>query len=181
MKATSLLEDQHRTIEALFEKLECGQGDPRATLATLANHLIAHMAVEQEIFYPAVHEVDGDFVGESFEEHALAEVALKRLLAASTDEPWFKARVTALKVLIAHHVAEEEEELFPQVEEMISSESAQEELGKRLAARFREVYETGFHAATPRGVPKTAADLAHKSFARLARKNDVKKDKLVAV
>src|SRR4051812_45354247 len=110
MKATSLLESQHRHVEALFEKLECGQGAPAVTLETLANYLAAHMAIEQEIFYPAVKAVDVQRVDESYEEHALGELALKRLLGTRSDEPAFKARVTALKELTLQHLLEEEEE-----------------------------------------------------------------------
>ena len=50
MNATSLLEDQHRVIEALLAQLESLSGDPAALLAALANNLGAHMAIEQDRF-----------------------------------------------------------------------------------------------------------------------------------
>src|SRR5688572_25140478 len=105
MKATSLLETQHRKVEALFKKLEGGRSEREPLLEDLANNLAAHMAIEQEIFYPAIKEVDEELVHESFEEHSLAELALKRLFVAPDDEA-FKARLTALKELIEHHVSE---------------------------------------------------------------------------
>jgi len=40
--------------------------------ARLANNLAAHMAIEQNLFYPAVRDVDGRMVAESYEEHAIA-------------------------------------------------------------------------------------------------------------
>jgi hemerythrin-like domain-containing protein len=166
MKATSLLEDQHRKVEALFEKLESGGADG-AVLEELANSLAAHMAIEQDIFYPAIKEVDSDLVNESFEEHSIAEVALKRLLATDSDDDSFDARVTALKELIEHHVEEEEEELFPAVEKALSAETL-EKLGKVMSRRFEEVVAAGFESAVPQGFNKTSADVAIDRIAKSA-------------
>ena len=75
MKATTLLAQQHKKVKTLFKKLESGRSDPQALLSELANDLVAHMAIEHEIFYPAVEAVDRTLITESFEEHALAELA----------------------------------------------------------------------------------------------------------
>jgi iron-sulfur cluster repair protein YtfE (RIC family) len=171
MKATSLLEAQHRTVEALFEKLESRRGNMSSTLDELANNLVAHMAIEQDILYPAIREVDEELVNESYEEHALAEVALRRLLATHPDEPVFKARLTALKELIEHHVTEEEEELFPQVEEALD-DAVLTRLAKAMKPRFDEVYETGFARVTPEDISKTTADLARTVLERRDAEND---------
>jgi hemerythrin-like domain-containing protein len=165
MKATSLLETQHRKVEALFKKLEGGRSDAQAVLEELSANLAAHMAIEQDLFYPAIKQVDEDLVNESYEEHSLAELALKRLLATDADDDAFQARVVALKELIEHHVEEEEEELFPKVEKKVKAESL-EELGKRMKARFTEVYQEGFEAAVPKGMNKTSADVSKRAVAR---------------
>jgi hemerythrin superfamily protein len=162
MKATSLLETQHREVEALFKKLQLDRSDREAELQELANNLAAHMAIEQDIFYPAVKAVDLDFVEESYEEHSLAEMALKRLRSAP-DEDAFKARLTALKELIDHHVSEEEMNLFPAVDRALGEKSLLE-LGELMSARFEAVRQAGFEAAVPRGLSKTSADIARKSL-----------------
>jgi iron-sulfur cluster repair protein YtfE (RIC family) len=161
MLATKLLVKQHRKVEALFEKLEKSSSDPTELLTELANDLAAHMTIEQEIFYPEVKDVDHDQIYESYEEHALAEVALKRLLAADPEANEFKARVTALKELIEHHVKEEEEELFPEVEDKLETEKL-EELGKQMEARFEQVVKAGYESAVPRGFAKTSSDVSKK-------------------
>jgi iron-sulfur cluster repair protein YtfE (RIC family) len=160
MKATDLLEKQHAKVKAIFAKLE-GREDGRDELVTeLANDLAAHMTIEQELFYPAVREVDTELVAESFEEHALAELALRRLLVSPSDAA-FKARVTALKELIEHHVKEEEEELFPKVEKALE-EGKLLQLGEQMEARFDEVVEAGFKSVVSRGVVTTSADTSQK-------------------
>jgi len=165
MKATALLESQHRKVEALFKKLENGRSDPSGVLEELANNLAAHMAIEQEIFYPRVKQIDADVVNESYEEHAVAELALKRLLAADQEDESFMARVTTLKELIEHHVEEEEQELFPTVEEQIDEDELAQ-LGKAMKARFDEVCEAGFNAAVPKGWAKTSSDVSKKAASR---------------
>ncbi|HVZ31131.1 MAG TPA: hemerythrin domain-containing protein [Polyangiaceae bacterium] len=161
MKATQLLAQQHRKVEALFKRLKHGRSDPHVVLEELADSLAAHMAIEQEIFYPRVKEAASDLVNESFEEHALAELGLKRLLATSSDEESFEARVTVLEELIHHHVEEEEEELFPKVEKALDEEELNQ-LGKAMKARFEEVLKGGFAGAVPKTMAKTSADAAKK-------------------
>jgi hemerythrin superfamily protein len=165
MKATSLLESQHRKVEALFKKLEAGRSDPGAVLKELANSLAAHMAIEQDIFYPRIKEVESDLVNESYEEHALAELALKRLLMTDPEEESFQARVTTLEELIEHHVEEEEQELFPKVEKALQEQELAQ-LGKAMKARFDEVLDAGFAAAVPKGMAKTSADVSKKEVSR---------------
>jgi iron-sulfur cluster repair protein YtfE (RIC family) len=156
---TALLEKQHRKVEGIFKKLEGGRAEAAPLLAELADNLAAHMAIEQEIYYPAVKKVDADLVLESYEEHSLAELGLKRLLATSPKHEAFKARVTAVKELIEHHVEEEEEDLFPHVDKKLDEETLAT-LGERMEARFAEVLADGFNAAVPSTYEETSADVS---------------------
>jgi hypothetical protein len=156
MKATALLEEQHRRAEALFSKLESGDA---GVLAELANTLVAHMTIEQEIFYPAVRSIDTDKVTASFEEHAVVELALKRLLAADQNEETFPARVSVLQELTQRHIDDEESELFPTVEAELSNEQL-ETLGEEMKWRFDEVLAEEDESKLPRGFDETSADRA---------------------
>ena len=161
MKATTLLEQQHRKVKSLFKKLESSRADHAAVLQELANDLIAHMAIEHEIFYPAVEGDQHDLVAESFEEHALAELAIKRLMQSDPQDDNFSARVTAAKELIEHHVKEEEEEMFPKAEKKLGDDRL-EELAKQMKARFAEVKAAGFTGSAPKGFGRTLADSERK-------------------
>jgi hemerythrin-like domain-containing protein len=156
---TALLEKQHRKVEGIFKKLEGGRSDAAPLLRELADNLAAHMAIEQEIYYPAVKKIDADLVLESYEEHSLAELGLKRLLATSPKDEAFEARVTAVKELIEHHVEEEEEDLFPRVDRKLGRE-ALAALGDSMEERFAEVLEAGFRAAVPKTCEETSADVS---------------------
>jgi hemerythrin superfamily protein len=161
MKATALLKKQHRAVEAIFENLENGSADPASELLDVANNLAAHMAIEQNLFYPAVRDIDGELIAESYEEHAIAELTLKRLLATAVDDPTFAPKVRALKELILHHVEEEEKELFPEVDEKMKAAEL-EALGKEMSAAFDEALAGGYEPLLPEGL-EASADGARQS------------------
>ena len=164
MKATDLLKQQHRTAETLFAKIEGGHTD---LLEDLASALAAHMTVEHEVFYPAASAIDAQLILESLEEHALAELALKRALATKPDDESFGARIAVLKELVLRHVQQEEGHLFPEAESQLSSEQL-EVLGENMEIRFNEVLIEGYAATLPNTYDLTTADLAHAQAANSA-------------
>jgi len=161
MKATDLLEKQHRKVEGIFKKLESGKGDLKALVTELSHDLIAHMIIEQELFYPAVKKVKEDLVLESFEEHAIARFALGRLIKTEPDDESFQARVVALKELIEHHVKEEEEDLFPKVDKALGDELTP--LGAEMKERFDEVVEEKYEEALATAKKAKASSVARTS------------------
>ena len=156
MKATELLETQHRKMEDLFSELEDGRSN---LLEELANNLAAHMTIEQEIFYPAVSSINSSTIAESFEEHAIAEMSLKRLLNTKPEEESFSARLSVLKELVRLHVHEEEAELFPEVDQDLA-EARLAELGEQMKARFDEAMDEGYERLLPGGFDETSSDRA---------------------
>jgi hemerythrin-like domain-containing protein len=160
---STLLIKQHKEVKAIFKQLEDGAGSKApALLKQLSDNLAAHMTIEQDIYYPAVKELKTDLVLESYEEHSLAELGLKRLLETSPKDETFKAKVTACKELIEHHVEEEEDELFRAVDNGMSAEDLRE-MAKEMKARFDQALAAGFAKevpASPRGFATTSADLS---------------------
>jgi len=155
MDAISLLKKQHRKAESALKKL-C-RGYDESILDRAASELAAHMVIEETIFYPAVRRVKPDLVLESYEEHAIAQLALKRLLATPARDRRFEARATALLELIHSHVEEEENELFPRVEKMIDEEVL-DDMGERMETRFDELVDQGHDAVLPRQPGRVTAD-----------------------
>jgi iron-sulfur cluster repair protein YtfE (RIC family) len=140
MNAIDLLKQQHKKTKAALEKASEGKLDARESKKA-ADELVAHMVIEEHIFYPRVRELMKDMVGESFEEHTVARFALARALTARGEDQ-IKARFTVLKELIEHHVEEEEEEMFPKVKKGIPAEEL-EQLGARMEAMFGKAVEAG--------------------------------------
>lgn len=162
--ATALLRTQHKQVEAILKKLESGRSDAQPLLEQLARALPAHMKIEQELFYPTVREVDEDVILESFEEHSVAEIALKRLLATPTDDPTFKAKAITLKELVLHHAKEEESELLPKADKKLSAERNRE-LGRRMKEMFEQASQQRIQPVIPEG-GRTTADVAEQRVLR---------------
>ena len=143
MKATDLLEEQHREVEKLFAKVLKSDGSKeRKQLATeIQSKLEAHTSIEEEIFYPAYREAattkkGEDLVLEAYEEHHVVKLVLGELPKVDTAAENFKAKMTVLKELIEHHVEEEENEMFPDAEKKLGKERLEvlgEEMDKRAS------------------------------------------------
>jgi iron-sulfur cluster repair protein YtfE (RIC family) len=143
MNAIDLLKKQHKKTKATLEKASEGKLDAKESKKA-ADELVAHMVIEEHVFYPHIRRLMKDMVGESFEEHTVARFALARALTARGDDQ-IKARFTVLKELIQHHVEEEEEEMFPNVQKAIDAAEL-EKLGERMERMFESAVEAGLDA-----------------------------------
>jgi hemerythrin superfamily protein len=114
---TRILEADHRQVEALFDKIAKASGEERSPLVSeLAESLRGHMALEEQVLYPAMGSVTGDeAVQEANTEHELARKTLDEMVKLAPDEPGFDGAMEAVKAGIEHHVEEEEGEVFPKL------------------------------------------------------------------
>jgi iron-sulfur cluster repair protein YtfE (RIC family) len=133
----TMLEQDHREVEELFEKIKNTNGAVRAQLVTrLAADLRLHMKVEESIVYPAIaKQVDDgdDMVEEAKTEHEGARKVLADVEKLSPNEPGFDGALEMLEAGISHHVEEEEDEVFPKLRESVTVEEL-DDLGAKVAA-----------------------------------------------
>ena len=136
----ALLEADHRRLEELLESGE--KTGARATgartelLQVLTQALRVHERIEEEILYPALapHTAARDVVLEGFEEHHVADVLVRELHELAKDHERWGAKFKVLKENIAHHIEEEEGEMFPAARRVLSREQLQ-----ALGARMRQL------------------------------------------
>jgi hemerythrin-like domain-containing protein len=144
MKATELLVNQHHEFEQLFEQLESvEEGDEKIVREELARNLVGHMAIEEEMFYPAMRDAMPERIALAEMEHAAARYALAQLLATPPGDPMFHAKVAVLDTMIRNHVAMEEKEILPRAENAIGTEQLQQ-LSRRMEGRFEQVVSEDF-------------------------------------
>src|SRR5262249_9426941 len=168
MDAIEMLTNDHNKVRELFKAFKGGGGVTgllRRTVGDVTgaerlrvveqgcNELEVHTLIEEEIFYPAVRAL-GDRelmkqVNEALKEHARVknEVASIREQHGDIDtlEDTLEQRMTALEEDVEHHATEEEDELFPRLDE-IMPENERRELARRMQALKEEA------AAPPPGV-----------------------------
>jgi hypothetical protein len=143
--ATKLLMQQHEEVKALFKRIEKSKSRAEKTklFEEVAANLVAHDAIEREIFYPACKRAMGmtDLLGEALVEHGVVEFSVYQADQAGKDDFDFKCKV--LSELVEHHVKEEEDEFFPKVEKALGRDRL-EQLGARMKERFEEAKAEDF-------------------------------------
>jgi hemerythrin-like domain-containing protein len=134
--AIALLMQDHREVEEFFEEYEELYNDrAKAALARkICNALKVHTRIEEEIFYPAARKATGDedLLDEALVEHAGAKHLISEIESMKVGADLYDAKIRVLGEQIKHHVKEEEEELFPEIE---SSDMDVAAVGKQLADR----------------------------------------------
>lgn len=146
MNAIELLKQQHEKVTKALTRMSEGAPATSSEVRKVADELVAHMVIEEHIFYPRVKELMKDMIQESFEEHAVARFELARLIQATGADK--KTRALVLKELLEHHIEEEEEEMFPKVQKNIDAEELTQ-LGAKMKQAFDLAVEKGFAAFFP--------------------------------
>jgi hemerythrin superfamily protein len=136
VSALALLEEDHQEVDGFFEEYETLEdADEKERIALrICLALTVHTQIEEEIFYPAVREAieKAELIDEAIVEHASAKQLIAEIEEMDAGDELYDAKVKVLGEQVRHHVEEEEDELFPEVE---SSELDLEALGKKMAER----------------------------------------------
>ena len=156
MDALSLLRSDHQKVKSLVKQVE-DSGD-RATkqreelFQTIVDELTVHERIEEEIFYPNVqkHEKAKALVLESYVEHGVVDDLLDEISTIDTgDEKWMPA-FKVFKENLEHHIKEEEDELFPKVESLFSSDQLGK-MGEQMTALKEQAQQELMEEATQEG------------------------------
>jgi hemerythrin superfamily protein len=179
--AISLLTQDHRTVDELFDRFEqSSAADERGELvATMIEELSVHAAIEERELYPVMRRVfsEEELVEEAEHEHAEAKAVLAVLAQLTPGDEHFGPLVAELIADVRHHVEDEENELFPKLREAVSDDEL-DELGQRLEQAKQDA-----------PTKPSAAELRHLSrdelyeFAQkidLEGRSDMNKDELAA-
>lgn len=134
MNAVEMLTRQHREMEeALAAVLEAKGAARSALFARAADALMAHVEVEEHVFYPAVKaRRTEDVLLESLEEHLSLKRLVADLVALPVTDERFEPKLHVLKEQAEHHHEEEEEKLFPKVKKLLGDEEL-DTLGAEMA------------------------------------------------
>jgi hemerythrin-like domain-containing protein len=142
--AIAMLKEDHRKVRDLFQKYEAAT-DPstkRELAEEVCTELETHAQLEEQIFYPAVHEESQEgpeLVQEALQEHQKVQDMIAALREIGPDNQEFDAKFRELMQNVEHHVEEEETEMFPLAEQELSADLAEikaemQELKKEMMA-----------------------------------------------
>ena len=141
--AIELLTQDHQNVKELFEQYEALSDrslvSKRKLALKICTELSKHATAEEELFYPAVRKAarsNQDLVDEARVEHASAKELIAQIVSMAPGEDLYDARVKVLSEQIAHHVEEEENEMFPAARE---AKLDLLDLGRQIVARKAEI------------------------------------------
>ena len=157
MDAFKLLQTDHRNVAALFDELEQASSKEKINVFNqIKTELELHTHIEETVFYPALErpEETHDLTLEAYKEHDAVKKLLKELSSARTANDEWEAQAKVLRENVEHHVEEEENELFPKAEGVLSEEEI-EDLGERMQAEKTRKQRGG--ASKKSGAKKSSA------------------------
>jgi hemerythrin superfamily protein len=135
MNIIELLKEDHRKVEDLFAKVEETESEKQhlQLFEKIKTELETHTQIEETLFYPALeeHEDLKDMVLEAFEEHKQVKTLLREISALAEGSEKLDAKLKVMGENVEHHVGEEEDEMFPKVEELIEEQEL-ERLGEEM-------------------------------------------------
>jgi hemerythrin superfamily protein len=151
-----ILKQDHREAEQMFAELmllngQTGEEDlkRRKDLADqVVIELVRHSVAEEAEVYPRVKERVSDAEAEHAKhEHAEAEETMNRLDKLGPTDPEFEVVLNELIREIREHVAEEEGQMFPHMEQIFSPQELVE-MGEKVEA-VKKIAPTRPHPAAP--------------------------------
>ncbi|HVF67592.1 MAG TPA: hemerythrin domain-containing protein [Pyrinomonadaceae bacterium] len=137
MNAFQLLKEDHKKVSGIFQQLEPTTERAEKTrtelFAKLNEELSIHAQIEEQIFYPAIKQAaeTREIVLEGFEEHHVVKILLKELESMPVDTEQWAAKLKVLQENVEHHVEEEEGEMFPKTQDVLSEDEINQ-LGVRM-------------------------------------------------
>jgi len=159
--ATHLLMEDHREVEALFEKFEKASGDGRKEKLArqICTELKVHSMIEEEIFYPALRgKISDDDLDEAYVEHDGAKLLINEIEAGGPDDEFYDAKVKVLQEQIEHHVEEEEKSRGNLFQQARAAGVDLEALGEQMAARKAELLRLAETQGLPPAQPATMTE-----------------------
>jgi hemerythrin superfamily protein len=171
MNALDLLIADHNRVRGLFARFKAAEeAKDEVAMIELAgkifDDLTVHTTIEEEIFYPEVHDTTDEIaetVDEGIQEHHVVKVLMQELGQVDAGSDEWNAKMAVLIENVEHHAEEEESEMFPPLRSKLAADRL-EEMATRLEARKSEL-----------GAPVSAdkADLTKEQLLDLAREQEI--------
>jgi hemerythrin superfamily protein len=130
MDAMEMLKGDHRKVEDLFAQYQHAGNFPtkQQIAAQVFRALDLHTQLEENVFYPAFEERAGKKGTQLVAESRLAHEKVKELIIEmqlpDIDDEAFDAKFHALMREVEYHVEQEEDEMFPEAEQILADHLA---------------------------------------------------------
>ncbi len=172
--AISLLKQDHRKVDGLFEAFEkaTDDGQKDQLIQQICQELIIHTTLEEKIFYPASRkDSTEDQLEEAQVEHDSAKFLILELLNGDKGDEYRDAKVTVLAEQIRHHVKEEEapDGLFAKAQKAGVNTR---ELAERLTQLKQQLLGKAQQHRLPEPEPRSYRQFSHHPFSQASQQEE---------
>ena len=141
-----ILKQEHKMVLPMLSELASkGISGREQKYETLKENLMPHMIGEEQVLYPRLKEEAEmrDTILESIEEHGAVKALLGQLDSVSTsEEDIWVAKLKVIQENVDHHISEEENKIFPQMQQKMSSDEL-----SSLGSRYEEAKRSAMPVA----------------------------------
>ncbi len=132
-------------LSQLSELSSEGTSNREQKYKSMKENLIPHMIGEEQALYPRLMESGmKDMALEAIEEHNAVKTLLSQLDGASTsEEDVWVAKLKVIEENVEHHIGEEEEKIFPEMQKQMSSDEL-----SNLGTRYEQAKKSAMPVAS---------------------------------
>ena len=144
LDAAGVLVDLHARVERLFGAYEAAEGSharQHRAVGAIDNALATHVALEDELLYPAVRATTGRHDGEierQLQQDHLLDLLRVELGGMIPSDRQYDAKVRVLMQTFRQHARDAEALLLPELRRRLDA-AEREQLGRRLLDRVRQL------------------------------------------
>ena len=144
----TLLEQDHRAVEALFRRFENSRGAEKQKIGQqIIAELSVHATVEEQLVYPLLREQDEEAALKALEEHHAVKLLLDELDDMRVTDERYDAKMRVVQESVEMHVEEEEGKLLPRIDRKLKAPE-REQLAERIV-KLKQAAPDLPHPAAP--------------------------------
>ncbi len=144
MNVIEVLKSDHAAVEALFTEILSTTSANRQRredlFRELKTALLQHGHAEEKVFYPPLHQRQSthDAIEHGVGEHHVVEALLKKLEGLPADSDEWMDSIEDIHGKICDHVQEEEDDVFPKAEKLLSGDELNRMTEAFITAKAQE-------------------------------------------
>lgn len=142
------LKKDHRAVLELCDRLiqsaDASADQRNSLISQIRDGLIPHSRAEEAVFYNAIRQESDNksVITHAFSEHVMAEGILRSLQVAGKVDVAWRQTAQKLRDALAHHIQEEETEIFAEAQKIFSTQEA-EQIGAAFVQLKPQIEEQG--------------------------------------
>lgn len=140
-----LVEEHKETATLLKQALSADETAKRSDIwSKLRIELLSHERAELKVVYPSLENAGADISAEHARDAKVLEALIAEIDAQSYDSVAWKESLLRLQAVVEAHVELEENEFFPQMQQILGKELAKQMEGRYEQAKEFEMNRVGY-------------------------------------